>query len=96
MLKVYFLNNGTQLISTGSDGLLKLWHTRSDECVGTFDEHTEKLWALGVSKDEMTFVSGGADGKVNVWKDITSELHEEELEKRDDIILKYALIFLVP
>jgi U3 small nucleolar RNA-associated protein 13 len=95
VLKVHFLNNGTQLISTGSDGLIKLWNRKADECVGTFDEHSDKLWALCVSKDEMKFVSGGADGKINVWKDVTSELYEEEMEKRNDIILKYAFLKLL-
>jgi U3 small nucleolar RNA-associated protein 13 len=88
VLKVHFLNHGTQLISTGSNGLIKLWNIKNDECVGTFDEHEDKLWALCVSSDEETFVSGGADGRLNVWKDVTSELYEEEMEQREDIILK--------
>ena len=88
MLKVHFLNHGNQLISTGSDGLIKLWSIKSNECVGTFDEHDDKLWALCVSKDEMKFVSGGADGKLIVWKDVTEELYEEELEKREEVLLK--------
>ncbi len=88
MLKVHFLNHGNQLISTGSDGLVKLWSIKSNECVGTFDEHDDKLWALCVSKDETKFVSGGADGKLIVWKDVTEEIYEEELEKREDILLK--------
>ena len=88
MLKVYFLNHGTQLVSTGSDGLLKLWNIKSNDCVGTFDEHDNKVWALCVSKDEMKFVSGDADGKLVVWKDVTEEELEEELEKREEIILQ--------
>ncbi|CAF0778878.1 unnamed protein product [Brachionus calyciflorus] len=88
VLKVYFLNHGTQLISSATDGLIKLWNIKSNECVGTFDEHEDKVWALNVSKDENRFVSGGADGKLIVWKDVTGELYEEELEKREEILLK--------
>lgn len=88
VLKVSFLNNGTQLISSSSDGLVKLWNIKSNECVGTFDEHENKVWALTGTKDEKQFVSGGADGKLIVWKDVTDELYEEELEKREEILLK--------
>ncbi|RNA33216.1 transducin beta 3 [Brachionus plicatilis] len=88
VLRVSFLNNGTQLISSASDGLVKLWNIKTNECVGTFDEHEDKVWALSGTKDETQFVSGGADGKLIVWKDVTDEMYEEELEKREEILLK--------
>jgi hypothetical protein len=28
-----------------------------------------------------------------VWKDVTSELYEEEMEQREDIILKWVIHF---
>lgn len=84
-----FLNNGTQLISSASDGLLKLWNIKTNECVGTFDKHDDKAWALCVSKDENKFISGGADGKLIIWKDVTHEKREEELEQRQEVLLKY-------
>ncbi len=33
----------TQLVSTGADGLVKLWGVRSAECTATFDEHEGKV-----------------------------------------------------
>ena len=87
-MKVNFLNNGTQLISSASDGLLKLWNIKTNECVGTFDKHDEKVWALCVNKDESKFISGGADGKLIIWKDVTNEKREEDLEKKQEIILQ--------
>ena len=32
-----------QLVSSGADGLLKLWNVRSTECLNTFDAHEDKV-----------------------------------------------------
>lgn len=56
--------------------------------MGTFDEHSNKAWSLCVSKDESRFVSGGADGRLVIWKDVTQEEREIELEKREEILLQ--------
>ena len=32
-----------QLLSSGGDGLLKLWSVRTAECINTFDEHEGKV-----------------------------------------------------
>jgi len=68
-----------------------LWNIKTNECVGTFDEHEDKAWALCVSPNEERIITGGADGKLIVWNDVTSEHREEELEKREEILLKYFL-----
>lgn len=34
-----------QMVSTGADGLVKLWGVRSAECTATFDEHEGKVRA---------------------------------------------------
>jgi U3 small nucleolar RNA-associated protein 13 len=47
-LNVRFLRRGTQLLSTGADGLVKLWNVRSGEIMNTFDAHTQKIWSLAV------------------------------------------------
>ena len=88
MLKVHFINHGTQLVSSASDGLIKLWNIKTNECVSTFDEHSDKIWALSVTKNEERFISGGADGKLVLWKDVTTEEREKELEKREEILLQ--------
>lgn len=53
---------------SGSDGLMKLWTIKSNECVKTFDEHEDKVWALAVSKTETVAVTGGADSTIIIWK----------------------------
>ncbi len=40
-----------QALTCGADGLVKLWNVRSAECVATFDEHSDKIWALAVGGD---------------------------------------------
>lgn len=39
-----------------------------------------QVWALALSTDERTIVSGAADSKVVIWRDATEE---EELEKEE-------------
>ncbi len=53
---------------SGSDGLVKVWTIRTNECVSTLDEHTEKVWSLAVSSDGDLLVSGGADSVICQWK----------------------------
>lgn len=47
---------------------MKLWTIKSNECVKTFDEHEDKVWALAVSKTETVAVTGGADSTIIIWK----------------------------
>jgi WD40 repeat protein len=37
------LSNGQQLVSTASDGLVKLWNIREEECIKTLDGHEDKV-----------------------------------------------------
>uniref|UniRef100_A0A672PIJ7 Uncharacterized protein n=1 Tax=Sinocyclocheilus grahami TaxID=75366 RepID=A0A672PIJ7_SINGR len=68
VLKVIFVSRGTQLVSSGSDGLVKLWTIKTNECVKTFDAHQDKVWALhGSSKDDL-MVTGSADSTITLWK----------------------------
>lgn len=48
VLTVRYLRRGAQLMSAGGDGLVKLWNVADGECVGTFDGHSAKVWALAV------------------------------------------------
>lgn len=88
-MRVQFLNHANQLISCGSDGLIKLWNIKTSSCVATFDEHNDKCWSLLLSGNEEKVVTGGADGKLIVWRDITDEILEEKMEEREEIILKF-------
>ena len=67
-----------QLVSSGADGLLKLWHARSSECTATFDTHEGKVWALdSFGSEDSWLASGAADGSLVVWRDATAEKKAE-------------------
>lgn len=62
-----------QLISSGADGLLKLWSVRTSECTDTFDSHEGKVWALDAAgENDRLVASGAADGALVVWEDRTA------------------------
>jgi len=35
-----------QLITSGGDGLLKLWNIKTSECVSTLHQHESHVWTL--------------------------------------------------
>ncbi len=43
VLRVDFLSAGMQLVSSASDGLVKLWNIREEACVRTLDGHEDKV-----------------------------------------------------
>lgn len=69
VLRLSFLSAGTQLLSSGADGLLKLWSVRTAECTATFDAHEDKVGWLGVGPQGQAQRSAGR-GKCNskCWK----------------------------
>lgn len=99
VLKLHFLADGFQLVSSGSDGLIKVWSVKSGDCVVTLggvvedaeeteeDEqgHSDKVWALDVV--DGLIVSGGADGKVLVWRDDTAEVVAREMAVEESYIV---------
>ena len=48
-----------QILSTGADCLLKLWHATTGECASTFDEHSDKVWALTTGGENESMVATG-------------------------------------
>jgi len=46
------------------------------------------VWALAVSTDERTIVSGAADSLVTFWEDCTEEQEEEKESKRIEMVQK--------
>lgn len=65
-------------VCSGSDGLVKIWTIKTNECTATLDEHTEKVWSLAVSSDGDLLVSGGADSVICQWK-VGYRVHRNEI-----------------
>ena len=86
-----------QLVTSASDGLVKLWNIRDEACVRTLDNHEDKvcflidcmvpanrkIWSISVSSDEATIVSAGADSLATFWQDSSAV---EQKEKNDALV----------
>jgi len=46
------------------------------------------VWALAISTDERTIVSGAADSVVTFWEDCTEQQEEEKELKRIEMVQK--------
>ena len=49
-----------------------------------------QVWALAVSSDESTIVSGAADSVVTFWQDYTEEQQVEKETQRAELVQKYV------
>ncbi|KAL2894329.1 Transducin beta-like protein 3 [Bienertia sinuspersici] len=88
VLRASFITRGTQFVSSGADGLLKLWTVTSNECIATYDEHEEKVWALAIGKKTEMLATGGGDAVINVWNDSTAADKEEAFRKEEEGVLR--------
>lgn len=68
---------------------MKLWGVRSSECTATFDEHDGKVWALTVAgEQDAVLATGGADARVNIWRDCTAEDEAAAVATRTQAVVK--------
>uniref|UniRef100_A0A8C6VR83 Transducin beta like 3 n=1 Tax=Nothobranchius furzeri TaxID=105023 RepID=A0A8C6VR83_NOTFU len=92
VLKVIFVSRGSQLLTSGSDGLVKLWTIKTNECVKTLDAHQDKVWGLHGSHKDDKIVTGSADSNIIVWEvvelvcvcvqqELSNLLHEKKYVK---------------
>ncbi|KAI0274797.1 WD40 repeat-like protein [Gloeopeniophorella convolvens] len=77
-----------QVVSASADGLLKVWDPHTEECIATLDGHEDKVWALTISRDNKTIVSGAADSVVTFWEDCTEEQDAARESARTELVLK--------
>ncbi len=79
VIAVAFDPAGTQLLSAGMDGTLRLWEVRSGKEVRRFVGHKMGVTAAALSPDGKRALSGGMDHSVRLW-DVTTgqELHRFE------------------
>lgn len=79
VLNFDFLSSGLQILSVGSDGNVKLWDCKTNECMKTIDAHSGNTWTLSLTDDDSMLVTGGQDEKLVIWSDTTKKEQEERL-----------------
>jgi U3 small nucleolar RNA-associated protein 13 len=88
ILRVGFINNGLQVVSAGSDGLIKIWDLKRNECLATLDEHSDRIWALAIKNDGDRIITGDASATIKIWKDSTDDEIAEAIRAQDEILVK--------
>lgn len=73
---------------SGSDGLVKLWTIKNNECVKTLDAHEDKVWGLHCNRLDDYALTGASDSCVILWKDVTETEQAEEQAKKEAQVVK--------
>ncbi|KAL8431553.1 hypothetical protein Efla_000599 [Eimeria flavescens] len=67
-----FLSLDSQLISFNSNGEAQIWNCRTAECASKLQPvHTDKVWSVDLWGEALA--SAGADGRICIWRDVTTE-----------------------
>jgi WD40 repeat protein len=72
--------HGDQLISGGTDGMLRWWDIESGKCMSTQEAHHGIIRSLKVSSDGKFLASCGEDGAIMIW-DLTKNAHLQTLRR---------------
>lgn len=62
-----FSPDAKRFITTGYDGALRIYNTKTYKEVRQFEGHAGKVWAVAFANDGQHAVSGGFDGTVRLW-----------------------------
>ena len=79
LAKVLWINAGLQLLTAGLDGVVKLWNLKKQQCVTTFQMHSDKVWTVDAIENienganSLELITGGADSTLRLWSDTTLE-----------------------
>ena len=67
VLFVAWNGDGSELLSTGEDGVVRFWDGRSHEATGFLEGHTAGITSVSLSSDGRHAVSSGDDATVRLW-----------------------------
>lgn len=60
-------STGTVLISGSTEKVLRVWDTRTSDCMMKLIGHTDNVKALVVNRDGTQCLSGSSDGTIKLW-----------------------------
>lgn len=58
---------GDFLLTSGKDGMIKVWDLGTNFCIETRLAHRGETWAMAVSPSQGTVVTAGPDGELKFW-----------------------------
>lgn len=62
-----FSDDGTRILTAGSDGTVSLWHRRTGERLAIFDAHRNGVDDASFSREGERILTTGADRKARLW-----------------------------
>jgi WD40 repeat protein len=67
VINVVFAPDGKALVSSGNDGMVRLWDTATGKEIRRFEGHVGHVDGLAFSPDGKTIISSGSDGTARLW-----------------------------
>lgn len=73
------LSSDDKLLATGANGSLKIWNTRSEQCIRTFDD-TGYILAVRFLPGDGLVVTGTKEGALEVWDLAAAQKHNSVVD----------------
>ncbi len=63
----FFQQTGHLLLCSYAENTVKIWNANTGECLRILEGHTNRVWAITLTPDGQTLISGGEDGTLRLW-----------------------------
>jgi len=63
----FFQQTGHLLLGSYAENTVKIWNANTGECLRILEGHTNRVWAITLTPDGQTLISGGEDGTLRLW-----------------------------
>jgi WD40 repeat protein len=86
--RLSFAPNGTRLVSTATDGTMRIWDLaqNTDVTSALYDDNGAEIGQLAVSPERQLIAGGGSDGTIVVWDTNTGVMGRETQGSRNSAV----------